>query len=210
MGGVPTLKLGLIGDNIAASRAPDLHRIAGRLNNMDVQYDRLIPKELNQTFDQIFESCPDNGYQALNITYPYKEYVIPKVEIDDPMVRAIAAVNTVVFEGTSSKGYNTDYTGFIAAYEQVRADAAPGVCCLVGSGGVGRALAFGLVKLDADEIRLFDRDSAKAQQLAYDLNALAPQTVVTAVDDLDLATANCDGLLNGHAVRMPPLCRRCF
>ena len=73
MGGAPTLKLGLIGDNIAASRAPDLHRIAGRLNNMDVQYDRLIPKELNQTFDQIFESCPDNGYQALNITYPYKE-----------------------------------------------------------------------------------------------------------------------------------------
>ena len=103
MGSAPTLKLGLIGDNIAASRAPDLHRIAGRLNNMNVQYDRLIPKELNQTFDQIFESCPDNGYQALNITYPYKEYVIPKVEIDDPMVRAIAAVNTVVFDGHHPK-----------------------------------------------------------------------------------------------------------
>ena len=72
MSGAPTLKLGLIGDNIAASRAPDLHRIAGRLNNMDVQYDRLIPKALNQTFDQIFENCRDNGYQALNITYPYR------------------------------------------------------------------------------------------------------------------------------------------
>jgi len=202
MGGAPTLKLGLIGDNIAASRAPDLHQIAGRLNNMDVQYDRLIPKEMNQTFDQIFKSCPYNGYQALNITYPYKEYVTPKVEIDDPMVRAIAAVNTVVFDGTSSKAYNTDYTGFIAAYEQMRAGAKPGVCCLVGTGGVGRALAFGLVKLGADEIRLFDRDSAKAQQLAQDLNALDPQTVVTAHDDLDVATANCDGLLNGTPVGM--------
>lgn len=200
--GAPTLKLGLIGDNIAASRAPDLHRIAGRLNNMDVQYDRLIPKELNQTFDQVFDSCPANGYRALNITYPYKEYVVPKVEIDDPMVRAIAAVNTVVFDGTLSKAYNTDYTGFIAAYEQVRANAAPGVCCLVGTGGVGRALAFGLVKLGADEIRLFDRDSAKARQLAYDLNALDAQTVVTAVDVLDVAVANCDGLLNGTPVGM--------
>ena len=200
--GAPTLKLGLIGDNIAASRAPNLHRIAGRLNNMDVQYDRLIPKELNQTFDQVFDSRPANGYQALNITYPYKEYVVPKVEIDDPMVRAIAAVNTVVFDGTLSKAYNTDYTGFIAAYEQVRASAAPGVCCLVGTGGVGRALAFGLVKLGADEIRLFDRDSAKARQLEYDLNALDPQTVVTAVDDLDVATANCDGLLNGTPLGM--------
>jgi shikimate dehydrogenase len=169
---------------------------------MDVQYDRLIPKELNQTFDQIFENCRDNGYQALNITYPYKEHVVSKVEIDDPMVRSIAAVNTVVFQGTSTKAFNTDYTGFIAAYEQVRAGAKPGVCCLVGTGGVGRALAFGLVKLGADEIRLFDRDSAKAQQLAYDLNALDPQTVVTAVDDLDVATANCDGLLNGTPLGM--------
>ena len=202
MGGASTLKLGLIGDNIAASRAPDLHRIAGRLNNMDVQYDRLIPKELNQTFDQIFESCSANGYQALNITYPYKEHVVSQVAINDPMVRAIAAVNTVVFDGTLSKAYNTDYTGFIAAYEQVRASAAPGVCCLVGTGGVGRALAFGLVKLGADEIRLFDRDNAKAQQLAYDLNALDPQTVVTAADDLDVATANCDGLLNGTPLGM--------
>ena len=202
MDGAPTLKLGLIGDNIAASRAPDLHRIAGRLNNIDVQYDRLIPKEMSQTFDQIFKSCPDNGYQALNITYPYKEHVVSKVEIDDPMVRAIAAVNTVVFDGTLSKAFNTDYTGFIAAYEQVRAGAKPGVCCLVGTGGVGRALAFGLIKLGAVEIRLFDRDGTKAQQLAHDLNALGTPTSVGAFDDLDVATANCDGLLNGTPVGM--------
>ena len=43
MGGTD-FEIGLNRDNIAASRAPDLHRIAGRLNNMDVQYDRLIPK----------------------------------------------------------------------------------------------------------------------------------------------------------------------
>ena len=69
-------------------------------------------------------------------------------------------------------------------------------------GALGRALAFGLVKLGADEIRLFDRDSAKAQQLAQDLNALASQTVVTAHNDLDAATDNCDGLLNGTPVGM--------
>ncbi|HAY91990.1 MAG TPA: shikimate dehydrogenase, partial [Rhodobacteraceae bacterium] len=40
------------------------------------------------------------------------------------------------------------------------------------------------------------------QQLAYDLNALDPQTVVTAADDLDVATANCDGLLNGTPLGM--------
>ena len=90
------------------------------------------------------------------------------------MVRAIAAVNTVVFDGTSSKAYNTDYTGFIAAYEQVRAGANRVSAVWLEQGALAR-LAFGLVKLGADEIRLFDRDSAKAQQLAHDLTALDPK-----------------------------------
>ena len=198
----PHLKLGLIGDNIAASRAPDLHHIAGRLNNIAVQYDRLIPSVLNQSFDQVFNDCQRHGYRAINITYPYKELVVPKVKIDDPMVRAIAAVNTVVFDSQSHMGYNTDYTGFIAAYNHIRTASNPGVCCLVGTGGVGRALAFGLLTLGADEIRLFDRDKGKAQQLANDLNAVGTSTAISAFDDLDSATADCDGLLNGTPLGM--------
>lgn len=196
------IKLGLIGDNISASRAPDLHRIAGDLSNLTVQYDRLVPRDMSKTFDEIFAACPALGYNAINVTYPYKERAIAKVTTDDPLVRAIAAINTVVFANDMVTGFNTDYSGFVEAYKKKGPNHSPGICCLVGTGGVGRALAFGLITVGAEEIRLLDRDQSKSQQLANDLNALGTTIKVQAMSDINQATAGCDGLLNGTPVGM--------
>ena len=198
----PDLKLGLIGDNIARSRSPLLHRLAGQQNGMVVQYDRLIPRDMNEDFDTVFGKCVERGYRAINVTYPYKERAAKVVTIDDPMVRAIGAVNTVLFEADGPKGQNTDYSGFISTYRQARGDKAPGVCCLIGTGGVGRALAFGLVELGASELRLVDRDADKAKALAAELQALAGKTKITVETDAVLAAKGVAGLLNGTPVGM--------
>ena len=42
--GMQTIRLGLIGDNIARSQAPRLHELAGRLTGIPVSYERLIPQ----------------------------------------------------------------------------------------------------------------------------------------------------------------------
>ncbi|WP_417211134.1 shikimate dehydrogenase family protein [Antarctobacter sp.] len=198
----PDLKLGLIGDNIGRSRSPLLHRLVGRQNDMVVQYDRLIPKDMGEDFDTVFAQCVGRGYRGINVTYPYKERAASKVTVDDPLVRAIGAVNTVLFEADGPKGQNTDYTGFMAAYRGVRGDAAPGVCCLIGTGGVGRALAFALVALKAEEIRLVDRDAAKAEALAAELDALGQGVRVVAISDAEEAAKGAEGLLNGTPVGM--------
>ncbi len=198
----PDLKLGLIGDNIARSRSPLLHRLAGQQNGMEVQYDRLIPKDMNEDFDTVFGKCVERGYRGINVTYPYKERAAKVVTIDDPMVRAIGAVNTVLFEADGPKGQNTDYSGFIAAYRLARADKAPGVCCLIGTGGVGRALAFGLVELGASELRLVDREADKAKALADELAALGSNTKIVVETDALVAAAGATGLLNGTPVGM--------
>ena len=39
------IRLGLIGDNIAASQAPRLHALAGALRGIEVRYDLLVPAE---------------------------------------------------------------------------------------------------------------------------------------------------------------------
>ncbi len=202
MSDTPTLKLGLIGDNIARSKSPLLHRLAGAQNGLAVQYDRLIPKDLGEDFDTVFDACAGRGYRGINVTYPYKELAAKKVAIADPLVRAIGAVNTVLFEADGPQGQNTDYTGFIAGYRGVRGQTAPGVACLIGTGGVGRALAFGLVSLGASEIRLIDRDEEKAQALAVDLRAApnAPQVVV--YTDAVEAASGATGILNGTPVGM--------
>ncbi|ASP23634.1 quinate/shikimate dehydrogenase (NAD(+)) (plasmid) [Antarctobacter heliothermus] len=198
----PDLKLGLIGDNIGRSRTPLLHRLGGRQNGMVVRYDRLIPKDMGADFDTVFAQCAACGYRGINVTYPYKERAAAKVTVDDPLVRAIGAVNTVLFEADGPKGQNTDYTGFMAAYRGARGDAAPGVCCLIGTGGVGRALAFALVALKAQEIRLVDRDMAKAETLAAELGALGQGVRVVAMGDPEQAAKGAEGLLNGTPVGM--------
>src|SRR5687768_4251927 len=79
-----TIRLGLIGDNIAASRAPDLHHAAARICGIDVKYERLVPRELGLTFDDVVKRVKQDGFRGLNITYPYKEQVLRFVTIEDP------------------------------------------------------------------------------------------------------------------------------
>ena len=64
-------RLGLIGDNIAASQAPRFHRLAGRQNGVEVTYDRLVPKDMGMDFDALFGWAADEGFHGLNITYPF-------------------------------------------------------------------------------------------------------------------------------------------
>lgn len=198
----PDLKLGLIGDNIAASSAPRLHRLAGEQLGLEVQYDRLVPRHEGLEFDALFDACPARGYRALNITYPYKERAAARVRIDDQLVAAMGAVNTVLFEQDGAKGFNTDHSGFIAAYKAIRNDTLPGRVLMIGSGGVGRAVAFGLAALGVSELRLSDRDAPKSQALAQDLVRVKPDLNVTLHPEPEAAAKGVDGLINCTPVGM--------
>ncbi len=202
MTGSATVKLGLIGDNIARSRSPDLHRIAGALNGLEVTYDLLVPPELGLDFDTVFQSCAAHGYRGVNVTYPYKEIVAGKVGIDDPLVRRIGAVNTVVFQPGAAAGYNTDYSGFVAAYRAKFAGNPPGTVLLIGAGGVGRAIAFALVALGVTELRVVDRDGSRADILAAAVRQASGGRRVTGSTDISAAAGGADGIVNCTPVGM--------
>ena len=198
----PDIRLGLIGDNIAASRSPRLHELAGLQNARVVQYDRLVPQDLGQSWDAIFDGLAAKGYRGTNITYPYKEKVVPRLVIEDPLVRAIGACNTAIFDQGRALGHNTDYSGFVAAYRRLRGDTPTGPVLMIGTGGVGRAVAFGLVALGTPEIRLVDMDPAKARALADDLRAAAPGLRVIVGEDAATAAQGAEGLINCTPVGM--------
>lgn len=200
--GATHLKLGLIGDNIAQSKAPILHGIAGRLANLTISYERLVPRELGISFDETIAGCAANGFRGLNITYPYKEVAARRVEIDDPVVRAMGAINTVVFERSGPTGFNTDYSGMIAAYRGVRGDRAAGRVCMIGAGGVGKAIAFALLKLGLEALWIVDQDRTKAEDLAERLSAVAPGLPVSVVEETAAIAAQADGLINCTPVGM--------
>jgi shikimate dehydrogenase len=196
------VRLGLIGGNIALSKAPLLHRLAGALCGLDVTYDLLVPRERGETFDETFEFCRASGYRGINVTYPYKEVATAKVTIDDPLVRGIGAVNTVVFYAAGPKGYNTDYSGFIAGFRKVLPDAPAGRVLMIGAGGVGKAIAFALLKLGLRSLVIVDLDTAKAEALAECMRQAAPDVDVAVADDPARAAGAVDGLINCTPVGM--------
>lgn len=196
------IRLGLIGENIAKSQSPRLHRLAGTQHGLRVTYDPLVPAERGMGFDDLFDWVAGNGYRGVNVTYPYKERAAAKVSIGDPLVRAIGAVNTVVFEPSGPQGFNTDYSGFISAYRRVRGKAAPGPVLMIGAGGVGKAVAFGLVALGLTEIRIADRDLPKAEALAGALTAACPGLAARAGTDAADLAPGAKGIINCTPVGM--------
>jgi shikimate dehydrogenase len=196
------IRLGLIGDNIAKSQSPRLHRLAGAQHGLRVTYDPLVPAERGMGFDDLFDWVAANDYRGVNVTYPYKERAAAKVSVGDPLVRAIGAVNTVVFEPSGPQGFNTDYSGFIAAYRRIRGTAAPGPVLMIGAGGVGKAVAFGLVALGLTEIRIADRDLPKAEALAGALAAACPGLAARAGTDAAELAPGSKGLINCTPVGM--------
>lgn len=196
------IRLGLIGDNIKPSRSPHLHRLAGQLCGLNLRYNLLIPKEMGMDCDRVLAHCAAVGYRGVNVTYPYKEWAVTRAEVD-PLIRRIGSLNTIVFDSGRMRGYNTDYTGFIAAFSQRFAAMSPGVVTMVGAGGVGKAVAFGLLVLGASEIRIVDRDADKAVALASSLNEAAGGRLLASHHlEIDTAVERADGVLNCTPIGM--------
>ena len=201
--GDSAIRLGLIGDNIAASMAPALHEIAGRLCGLSVTYDLLRPVDLGKRVEDVLRHCQGAGYRGVNITYPYKELVVEHLQVDDPVVRSMGACNTVLFEaGGQPRGCNTDYSGFLAAYRNAFGDMPPGRVALAGAGGVGRAIGFALAELGAGELRLFDCDAQKARAVAEAICARHGVTRVEVCATTAEAAAGADGLVNATPLGM--------
>ena len=190
------VRLGLIGDNIARSKSPLLHVEAGRLSGLAVSYERLVPADLALGFEAVFERCREGGFHGINITYPYKEQVVPLVRINDPLVARIGACNTVLFSGPTPAGYNTDHSGFAAAYRGGFGTKEPGTVAMAGAGGVGKAIAFALTALEARQLRLFDPHHARAAALARAIDAAATGMAVEVCSDIAQAVSGADGLIN--------------
>ena len=83
---------------------------------------------------------------GFNVTIPYKEQIIPKLDALDDEARAIGAVNCVKISAGRLIGYNTDTYGFERSLRQLIGEARPAALVL-GSGGASKAVRFVLQKL---------------------------------------------------------------
>src|SRR5580693_740100 len=106
--------IGLIGADIMKSLAPALHidafaatGITGHYHLMDV--DQLAGRTLAGLLDAVKTA----SFLGVNITFPFKQAVMPLLDELSPEARQTGAVNTVTISPAGlTTGHNTDRSGF--------------------------------------------------------------------------------------------------
>jgi len=151
----PTTEVyGVIADPVGHSLGPQIHNAAFQAAGLDKVYLPFrVPKE---DLPQFIDEAAELDIKGLSVTIPHKEAVIEKLTKVDGAVRGIGAANTVVFSGGERVGYNTDYRAAMdsieAAMEGPDAKAGPlrgKLVLILGAGGVGKAMAYGLLRRGA-------------------------------------------------------------
>jgi shikimate dehydrogenase len=165
--------LGLIGANIMKSLAPALHIDAFSAAGITGHYQLMDVDQLpGRTLKGLLEAVKTAGFLGVNITFPFKQEIIPLLDEFSPEARQTGAVNTVVITPAGrTTGYNTDRSGFRLNFEDGlgRAGAEGKTAVLVGAGGAGSAVAFALMDLGLRELIVHDKDTARASALTADV-----------------------------------------
>lgn len=163
-----TKVFGLFGYPVEHTFSPMMHNAAFERLKMDACY---LPFEVHP--DRLKDAVA--GVSALNIrgvnvTVPHKERAIPFLDDLSQEARLIGAVNTIEVKEGRLVGHNTDARGFIRSLEEEAGFDVKGRNILIlGAGGAGRAVAFGLALAGADHLGVHDVDAEKCRLLAKDI-----------------------------------------
>ena len=96
---------------------------------------------------------------------PHKRAILPFLDGVDEGARLSGAVNTVVVEDATLRGYNTDGGGLVEACREAGIDLAGRRVLLLGAGGGGRHLAFAFGGEGIGELRIANRTVEHAIEL---------------------------------------------
>ncbi len=170
------LRVGLIGNPVAHSYSPRFQQAALDALGIPARY------ELWQTpaseLPARVASLRASGCLGANVTIPYKEAVLPLVDVVDPLAARIGAVNTIVHRDEYLYGYNTDAPGLLRALveqgvgrqlENAGVSLKGYTAVLLGAGGAARSAAFALASASIDDLIIVNRNLKRAQQLAAEV-----------------------------------------
>ena len=127
------MEYGLIGAKLGHSYSKIIHEM------LLPQYPyELHPLPTEAEARQFLEQRP---FQAINVTIPYKQLVIPYCEAVDERASAIGAVNTIVNRDGKLYGHNTDFGGFLYMVKAHGVSLRGKTVLILGTGGTHNTVA---------------------------------------------------------------------
>ena len=202
-----TDKYAVIGNPIAHSKSPEIHRMFKEQTGQDISYEKIeAPLEkidhFNDGFNATVERLRNEGYKGCNVTVPFKQkaYQLSKVQMADTL-EALAA-NTLKFESDGIHGYNTDGIGLVRDIQQnLGIKLRDKRVLLMGAGGAARGVISPL-RFAGTNTTITNRTVDKAHDLARSFS-------ISSCSYEELAGQQFDVVINatssGLSDEMPPL-----
>ena len=161
----------IIGWPVAHSRSPLIHgywldkyRIDGSYVKRPVQPDDVAA---------FLRGLRAEGLAGCNVTIPHKEAAYAIAAEKMPAARAMAAANTLWFEGDKLFADNTDGIGFMSDLRTSSPgfDARSCAVAVLGAGGAARAIIHAFLEAGAPEVRIFNHTRSRADAVAQHFGA---------------------------------------
>jgi shikimate dehydrogenase len=159
-----TKVVGLIGHPIKQSYSPFIHNVSFQFKNLDYIYMPfdVVPDNLSAALKGVIAL----GIEGLNVTIPHKEKIIKYLDELSEESATIGAVNTIVNDHGTLKGYNTDVHGILESLSPFKDEITGSRVCVIGAGGAARALIYTLIRyFKPEEIILINRTVQRADSL---------------------------------------------
>lgn len=200
-----TFQFGLIGDGITNSLTPPMHEIEGHNLGLSVVDHPIDTDKLKLGVDelpQILDWMESLGYDASNVTHPFKQAIIPLLDEISQRARDLQAVNCVKFEGGKRIGHNTDWCGFQHSIERQLPEAVHDRVTLMGAGGAGSAVCYALLLMGAEHVDVYEVVEDKRDEMVNRMKGIYGSDRVDAAPDLGESIKNSQGLVNATPVGM--------
>jgi len=142
-------------ERVFRSRAPDIYSSIFKKIGIQAKYIpfRVLPSDIGNAM----KSLKVLNIDGANITMPYKESVLPYVDVLSEGANIIQAVNTVIRSEDKLKGYNTNAIGFMDTLEEANFDINNKTALVFGTGGAAKAVVFILNWLRANSVTIAGR-----------------------------------------------------
>ena len=175
-----TRVFGLVGHPVHHSLSPAMHNELFRRQGIDAVY-ACFDVPPGRAGD-VAAAIRTLGLAGCNLTVPFKERVVPGLDVLSLEATLAGAVNVVVRAPDGAlRGHNTDGAGYLAALRKELGESVEGAdVAVLGSGGTGRAVAAALAAAGAAAVTLYNRTQARAEQAAIDIGPRFPATRVDA------------------------------
>lgn len=151
------MKYGLLGEKLGHSFSKEIH---ARLADYEYELRELNAEELDALFRK-------KDFEAVNVTIPYKQTVIPYLDEISERAKTIGAVNAVVNRSGKLFGDNTDFAGMRALALHAGADMKNKKVLVLGTGGTSKTARAVAKDLGAREVLRVSR-TKKEDAVTYE------------------------------------------